>query len=317
MTVRDWCDMMTFVSQQPKLYPHLAGRFLTESGRVRTPSSVKSYRDKLRSLQQMYPNKGITQFSPKDLTDFCLAGNVAPATVNAKRSIVTTFFSWAKHNGLVKVDPATDLKWTVQPGKYTVRQNTWLSTEQIKTLLKAMPTETLKQRRDRVLVYTGLFTGLRLEGLVGLHWSSFTPDLRTVRLTTKGQKMVELSVPDNLRQVLKQWHGELAQHQIPDGPLFFRFWNDPLTEQFEPYYHLPLQAQGARHAIAKAGKLLGVELRPHDLRRSFANMLEEMGFDVKDISRLLFHENIATTSNYLDKNPHRAIEAGKRIVLDL
>ncbi|HAR44905.1 MAG TPA: hypothetical protein DCS05_01700, partial [Nitrospiraceae bacterium] len=53
--------------------------------------------------------------------------------------------------------------------------------------------------------------------------------------------------------------------------------------------------------VRRYGVLIGKpELAPHDCRRTFAQLAYEAGIPITQISRLLGHENVATTQRYLD-----------------
>jgi integrase len=55
-----------------------------------------------------------------------------------------------------------------------------------------------------------------------------------------------------------------------------------------------------RERIALRAQAAGIDhLRPHDLRRSFAGMLEDADTDMRDIQAALGHEQLATTERYL------------------
>lgn len=306
--------------QQPLLYPDAAQRFLKESGKLRTKTSREAYLIKLRQLQQQHPGKRLKAFKAADLSAFCFSGDPAPATINNRKSTLSSFFGWARYVGMIDTDPSLDLKFTVKAGRFGVRQHTWLTVDQARRLVHSMPTETFKDRRDRALVFTGLMTGLRVSGLVGLRWSSFSKNMDTIKLKVKGGKLMEIAVPDELRPVLMDWRRELAKEQGKDGPVFpaFHYGYDPEGGYLMSCaYHNPVGAAGARAIVKKAGADVGMELRPHDLRRSFANVLEESGFDIQDISVALGHENISTTSVYMDKNPHRVLAVGRKLRIDL
>lgn len=55
-----------------------------------------------------------------------------------------------------------------------------------------------------------------------------------------------------------------------------------------------------RAIVAGRARAAGIDhLRPHDLRRSFAGMLEDAGTDMRDIQAALGHAQLATTERYL------------------
>ncbi len=64
----------------------------------------------------------------------------------------------------------------------------------------------------------------------------------------------------------------------------------------------PLTYQGARAVVAKAGKLVGILLRPHDLRRHAATHASRAGTPIEIVSKVILrHANLSTTQRYLGK----------------
>ena len=64
----------------------------------------------------------------------------------------------------------------------------------------------------------------------------------------------------------------------------------------------PLTYQGARVVVKKAGNLVGIHLRPHDLRRHAATHASRSGTPIEIVSKVILrHANIATTQRYLVK----------------
>ena len=54
--------------------------------------------------------------------------------------------------------------------------------------------------------------------------------------------------------------------------------------------------------MGKAGKLVGIHLRPHDLRRHSATYASRSGTPIEIVSKVLLrHQNLATTQRYLGK----------------
>ena len=54
--------------------------------------------------------------------------------------------------------------------------------------------------------------------------------------------------------------------------------------------------------VAKAGKMVGIHLRPHDLRRHAATYASHSGVPIEIVSKIILrHTNLSTTQRYLGK----------------
>jgi len=64
----------------------------------------------------------------------------------------------------------------------------------------------------------------------------------------------------------------------------------------------PLTYAGARKVVVKIGDMLGVKLRPHDLRRHAATYASRAGVPIEIISKVILrHADLSTTQQYLGK----------------
>jgi len=64
----------------------------------------------------------------------------------------------------------------------------------------------------------------------------------------------------------------------------------------------PISYTAARVAVRKAGSIVGVHLRPHDLRRHAATYASRSGTPIEIISKVILrHANLSTTQRYLGK----------------
>jgi len=64
----------------------------------------------------------------------------------------------------------------------------------------------------------------------------------------------------------------------------------------------PLGYTGAREIVKKAGRLIGIDLRPHDLRRHAATYASRAGAPLEIVSKVILrHSNLSTTQLYLGK----------------
>jgi integrase len=64
----------------------------------------------------------------------------------------------------------------------------------------------------------------------------------------------------------------------------------------------PISYETARAIVRKAGNIIGVELRPHDLRRHSATYASRSGVPIEIVSKIILrHANLSTTQEYLGK----------------
>ncbi len=64
----------------------------------------------------------------------------------------------------------------------------------------------------------------------------------------------------------------------------------------------PLTYAGARKVVVKVGKLVGIKLRPHDLRRHAATYASRSGVPIEIVSKVILrHSDLSTTQRYLGK----------------
>jgi integrase/recombinase XerD len=54
--------------------------------------------------------------------------------------------------------------------------------------------------------------------------------------------------------------------------------------------------------VKKAGKIVGIDLRPHDLRRHAATFASRSGTPIEIVSKVILrHSDLSTTQRYLGK----------------
>jgi integrase len=64
----------------------------------------------------------------------------------------------------------------------------------------------------------------------------------------------------------------------------------------------PITYETAISAVRKAGNLVGVDLRPHDLRRHSANYVSRSGVPIEIVSKIILrHANLSPSQEYLGK----------------
>lgn len=291
-----------------KLYPDVFNEYADTAGTLRTPAARRSYMWVVRQLQNQYPRQTIRQFTEAQLTAFCIGDGLAPKTVKHRRTVLRQVFEWATWKGYLTTNPAAGLKYTVTPGRHSVRRGTWLDEHEAADVLRSLPDD-FRGRRDRLILLFGFLLGLRRHEISQLRWSDLSSDMRALRLRGKGQKLAELGVPPQLRSALQEWRQEAPADALAIIPTTKSVGLQDRHETVD-WAH-GLGPNGIYAVVKKCG------IAPHDLRRSFANILEDKQLPLTDIQRAMRHSNAGTTSGYLDQNPRRARAITEGITIEL
>lgn len=160
-------------------------------------------------------------------------------------------------------------------------------------------------KRNAALLYFSFGLGLRAKemalltiGDVMSPQGCLLDEINIVRKMTKGEKQRHVYITSSkVRQAIAEYlanRKEAAQKYKMHAPLFLsqkggRFSPNALQQLFQSIYH-------------SAG-IVGAS--SHSGRRTFATRLIEKGIDIKAVSRLMGHANIAMTAQYVEDNPVR------------
>lgn len=292
-----------------RLYPDAVSAYIHGSGRIRTKTSETTFRKVIQLLHEQHPDQHAADYTTDQLTTFCLQrfageGPLAGSTVKQRRAHIRSLFSWLTFKQYIERNPAEDLTWTVRPARNKVRPGTWLPETTVADILDMFDTSTQKGRRDRTMFLFGISTGLRPFELVGLRWPMFTPDLTRVRVTRKGGKKVDRALPPDVTAAMREWRKERWTGGEAVWPTFRSVWLDN-ERQTVANWDQPIGVDAWRFVLRDISERTNLKIRPHDLRRSIAGILEERGTALKDIQDFLDHNNLATTDRYLSTSPAR------------
>jgi len=207
-----------------------------------------------------------------------------PRSVQRRLSALRTFFSFLVREGLLKHNPAMDVR-APKAGK---RLPHTLDVDQMGALLSLKPKGPLGAR-DLAMMELLYSSGLRLAELVGLNLADLHLADRTVRVTGKGNKTRIMPVGTQALAALKLWLGERGTLAKPAETALF------LNHRGRRLGGRAVQLLVARHARAQ-GLPMGVH--PHLFRHSFATHLLESSRDLRAVQELLGHASIGTTQIY-------------------
>lgn len=231
---------------------------------------------------------------------------------------LTAFFRTAEKRGWVQSSPM--LYTQLRPAKnHNLRvERRALTLDQAQALLEfgagqPGPSTTALQRhsmvRDRCVFSLMVFLGPRVSEVTSANLSDFVPNTTGGAVWTvmgKGHKERALPLSSSLYGLVSQYQ-QLRRQLVADGALsaggddeaaFVSSRGNRINDQA---VQRSLNAAVRRLQALPQGFNRGAT--PHALRHTAATLMLANGWDVKVVSGLLGHENIATTSRYLDELP--------------
>lgn len=218
---------------------------------------------------------------------------LTPATINQKLAAVRKLAQEAAANGLLDAGLAAGIQSVEGAKQRGTRMGNWLSQSQAQALIEAPEPTSLKGKRDRVALALLVGCGLRRDEAVRVTVEHIQQrDGRWVILDLEGKhgRVRTVPMPAWVKVAVDRW---TAAANIHSGRIL-RAMNrhDQIT-------HDSLSGQAVLDLAAQYGREIGVELRPHDLRRTCAKLSRRSGGELEQIQLLLGHASIQTTERYL------------------
>jgi integrase len=136
--------------------------------------------------------------------------------------------------------------------------------------------------RDRLMLELMARGGMRVSEVLKITPDDVDDRKIVIRDPKSGKKLEVVFLPQKVAERLKEY---IRNNDIePDKRIF------------------PISYPAARMAVKKAGKLVGINLNPHDLRRFAATYASRSGTPLEIISKIILrHTNLQTTQLYLGK----------------
>lgn len=220
---------------------------------------------------------------------------LAPATVRRKLSAASSLFAYLCEANAVTHNPVAGV------GRPTEGSNEGstpaLSPAQARALLTAPAEDTLKGVRDRAILATLLYHGLRREELVrlrvrDLHDRQGVPHLR---VRGKRGKTRYLPAAPAALSAVDAYLARASHREERDGPLFRALRSRGPVRPLDPgsVYRLVL-AYGEQVGVAAAVDGFST----HALRATAATTALENGADIARVQEWLGHANVSTTRLY-------------------
>ena len=223
---------------------------------------------------------------------------LAGSTIRRKLAALASLYDYLCESNAVTHNPVKGVK---RPRVESYEGKTpALGDAQVRALLVAPPSDTLKGKRDRAILSLLLYHALRREELTKLLVKDFNQERRGVphlRVQGKGCKLRYLPThPQTLRLVAE--YLEAAGHGAElDGPLFRRSRSLPVGTVVRALTPGAVYADVVLFYMQQVG-ISGDSLGPHALRATAATSALEHQADIAKVQEWLGHANISTTRVY-------------------
>ena len=136
--------------------------------------------------------------------------------------------------------------------------------------------------RNRLILELMARGGMRIGEVLKLTASDLQDRKLTLREPKSGREHEVVFIPQKVADRLREYAAKRCQ--TSEDRIF------------------PISYETARMMVAKAGKMVGVPLRPHDLRRYAATFASRSGVPIEIVSKVILrHSNLSTTQRYLGK----------------
>ncbi|MBI3421295.1 MAG: tyrosine-type recombinase/integrase [Candidatus Sungbacteria bacterium] len=231
------------------------------------------------------------------------ARGLGGATIRRKLAALSSLFEHLCESNAVTHNPVKGVK---RPKVETYEGKTpALGDHQARELLNAPNTETLKGKRDRAMLSTLLYHGLRREELCTLKVRDITQrrGVPHLRVHGKGGKTRYLPLHPGTAEVITEYVEALGHRADASSPLFHPVRNN-LTSRVDE----AMTTDGVYKVVRYYARKIGVgdieRLGVHALRATAATNALDHEADIAKVQEWLGHANIATTRIY-DKRKHR------------
>ncbi len=263
-------------------------------------NTIVSYERDIRKLcRYLQETHGITQWkevTPTHLTSYMLymeKQNYASSSVSRSVASARTFFQYLLKEGMIKENPADELK----PPKSDKKMPEILTVEQVTSLLSQPDRETNKGMRDSAMLELLYATGIRVSELIGLN-------VKDVNL-----KLDYINCTDNSKERIIPFGGaaKKALADYVNGARNAFILGEDQGWLFTNCQGRPMSRQGFWKILKGYAREAGIEMdiTPHTLRHSFAVHMIENGADLRSVQEMMGHSDISTTHMYLNMNLSR------------
>lgn len=224
----------------------------------------------------------ITLGDLQDYSEHLFEKDLCQGSIRRALASIKSMFGFAHRIGYIQFDIGRPLRVPTPKDALAKRI---LSEEEIQTII-----DSIENARNRLIVKTLYYTGLRISELVSLKWADIQSRENTGQITVqgKGGKTNNILVPEHLFVDL----------------MIFRRLADEDSPVFRSRNGGHLNSDHVRKVLKKiAVKAIGKGATPHWYRHSHAFHALENGCPIHLVQKQLNHSSLAITGRYLHARP--------------
>ena len=234
----------------------------------------------MAKFRDFFPDHDLASISPEEVLSFLtsLNGERKQLTKHTRYAYLKALFNFIRNNLDTQLQNPCDtpmLRKLFRVGKLVHWQ------VQEKETIDEVIFRTTKIR-NRLMLELMARGGMRVGEVLKLTGGDVEDQKLVIRNPKSGKETEVVFIPKKLADRLKDY---LKTRGIEGEQRIF-----------------PITYTAARVMVRKAGALVGVHLRPHDLRRHAATYASRSGVPVEIVSKVILrHANLSTTQRYLGK----------------
>jgi site-specific recombinase XerD len=234
-------------------------------------------------------SKAIVQAHVTALRD----SGVSASSINQRLTAIRKLAQELADNGVIDHSMAQAVGRVEGVRKEGKRLGNWLTQAQAQQLLGLPDVSTVKGLRDRAILAVLLGCGLRREECADLtveHIQQREGRWVVVDLVGKRSKTRSVPMPSWAKVAIDAY---LLAAAITAGPLFRS------TRRGGHIQADGMTAQAVFDVVKLFAAQIGVDVRPHDLRRTFAKLAHKGNSPIEQIQLSLGHSSVKTTEGYI------------------
>jgi len=244
------------------------------------PNTVRSYGAILTKFGLIFGDKDLEEISSEDILTFLdkITDGTKQQTRRTRYSHLAAFFNFIINN----IDERIQNPCANQLLKKLYKANTpvqWDSFE--KETIDEVIFRTIKLR-NRLILELMARGGMRIGEVLKLTPDDIAGQKLIIRDPKSGREQEVIFITQKIADRLKEY---INSKNIEFNQRIF-----------------PISYEAARSMVKKAGEMVGIRLRPHDLRRHAATYASRAGVPIEIVSKIILrHSNLSTTQMYLGK----------------